>query len=292
MEKCTWTSIVNKKYSTLSFIPIKFATTLALSLICSACASIKNHPYEPQDPLQTVNRASFEFNRQIDKFILKPLATGYKTITPNPVRDCINNFYWNLDEIPDTINNILQLELKATLTSATRFAVNSTIGILGLFDVASHVGFERRDNDFGITLAKYGFTGSPYLVIPFLGPTNARDGLSVMVDYTYFSVWPYMQSVALRNSLLGFDYVRIRANYLNSDGVMNAVALDEYTVLRDAYIQRRALQIEQHGASWDEAKYYEEMNNADLAPDDNWTQDGQPAKPPLTAKASAEVRTQ
>jgi phospholipid-binding lipoprotein MlaA len=275
MDQLSWMYIVHKNKSRLNRQSLAITSSLALSLIISGCASYNDHPYEPQDPLQTVNRASFAFNQQFDRFILKPVAVTYKTITPDPVRDCVNNFYWNLDEIPTTINNVLQVEPKPALTSFTRLLINSTVGILGFFDVASHVGFERGENDFGTTLAKYGFTGSPYLVIPFLGPTNARDGLGLLVDYSYFTIWPYMRSVRLRNSLLAFDYVRIRANYVENDDVLDVAALDKYTLLRDAYIQRRALQMAQHGATWDQAKYYEDPVDDDLSPDGYWALDGE-----------------
>lgn len=264
-----------------------FAVSLVLTSYLTGCSSITNHPYEPQDPLQTVNRATFAFNNQFDRFILKPLATGYKKITPTPVRDGVNNFYWNLAEIPTTINNILQLKPKAALDSFGRLAINSTVGILGIFDVAKHAGLERKDNDFGITMATYGFTSSPYFVIPFLGPSNFRDGLGMLVDYDPFSIFPYIQSVRLRNVLLGVDYVRIRANFLDNEDVLKVAALDKYTLVRDAYIQRREMQMAQQGVSWDQAKYYE-LAEDDLSIDDYWAIDGTEnvptaVEPPLKA---------
>ena len=276
------------KTTSIKYKGTALAVSLALTTGLTGCASITDHPYEPQDPLQTINRASFEFNEQFDRFLLKPLAEGYKWITPAVVRDGVNNFYWNLDEIPTTINNVLQFEPKAALTSAARLLINSTVGILGIFDVASRVGFQRMPNDFGITLAKYGFTGSPYFVIPFLGPSNVRDGFGLGIDY-YLSVYPYIKSVRARNILLGVDYVRIRANYLGNEDVMEVAGMDKYILLRDAYMQRRLLQLQQHGTTWDQAAKYYNVGDEELSEDDDWAMDGSlitepPLKPAKTDK--------
>jgi len=274
------------KKNPIDFKGTALATSLILTTTLSGCSSFSDHPYEPQDPLQTVNRATFAFNQKFDDFILKPVATGYKKITPAPVRDGVNNFYWNLAEIPTTANNILQFQFRDTMDSLGRFAINSTVGILGIFDVAKYAGLERKENDFGITMAKYGFTGSPYFVIPFLGPSNFRDGIGLLVDYDPFSIFPYMNSVRLRNILLGIDYVRIRANFLDNEDVLDVAALDKYTLVRDAYIQRRDMQMQVHGVSWDQAKHYE-LAEDDLTPDDYWAIDGtenEPeVEPPLNA---------
>ncbi len=274
---------MNKKNAfRINYKNITIATSLALTLGLTGCGTTE-HPYEPQDPLQTINRGTFKFNQEFDKFVLKPLATGYKKITPAPVRDGVNNFYWNLAEIPTTINNLLQGHPKDAMDSLGRLAINSTAGILGIFDVAKHAGLERKENDFGITLAKYGFTSSPYFVIPFLGPSNFRDGIGLLVDYDPFSIFPYMNSVKARNILLGMDYVRIRANFLENEDVLDVAALDQYTLLRDAYIQRRAMQMEQHGVTWDQAKYYE-FDDADLTADEYWAIDGTENMPESTVE--------
>lgn len=276
-----------------SLSKILCALSFLLCTVVAQAESMTVHPYEPQDPLQTVNRGFFAFNQEFDRFVLKPLATGYKTVTPAPVRDGVNNFYWNLDEIPTAANNLLQIKPKPFLNGLARLAINSTIGILGIFDVASHVGFPRTENDFGITLAHYGFTSSPYLVLPFLGPSNVRDGLGLGVDYSFFTVWPYMRSVSLRNTLLGFDYIRIRANYLGNEDVLKVAALDKYTMVRDAYMQRRTLEMAQHGTVWDQGKAYSDAggeadeSDADFSVDEAWALNaGAAAKPPLAKAAN------
>lgn len=233
----------------------------------SGCSSITDHPYDPNDPLQTLNRGTYAFNQQFDKFLLKPAAQTYKAITPAVARKGVNNFFMNLNEVPTTINYLLQAEPGPAYASFWRLLINSTVGIGGLFDVASHVGLERTSNDFGITMSKWGFTSSPYFVIPFLGPSNIRDGLSLLVDYEYFTVWPYMHDVAVRNVLLGVDMVRIRTNLLESEQVLDAAAIDKYTVTRDAYVQYRYQLITSHGGSYDQGATYQisdEELNADL----------------------------
>jgi len=226
-------------------------------LSLNACTSITNHPYDPNDPLQTVNRATFAFNQQFDRFLLKPTAVVYKTITPAPARQGVNNFFMNLNELPTTANYLLQARPGEAYESFWRFLINSTAGIGGLFDVASHMGFVRRTNDFGITLSKWGFTTSPYLVIPFTGPNNVRDGLGFLVDYQALTVWPYIQDLALRYSLLGLDMVRVRSNLLDSENVFNEAAMDKYTLTRDAYVQYRYQLIIQHGGDYKEGASYQ-----------------------------------
>lgn len=226
-------------------------------LSLNACTSITNHPYDPNDPLQTVNRATFAFNQQFDRFLLKPTAVVYKTITPAPARQGVNNFFMNLGELPTTANYLLQARPGEAYESFWRFLINSTVGIGGLFDVATHMNFVRTTNDFGITLSKWGFSTSPYFVIPFTGPSNIRDGIGLGVDYELFTVWPYMQDVLLRNSLLALDMVRVRANLLDTENILNEAAMDKYTLTRDAYVQYRYQLITAHGGEYTEGASYE-----------------------------------
>lgn len=246
-----------KKWAKQYFIkPVVTALGLSSVLSLNACTSITNHPYDPNDPLQTVNRGTFAFNQQFDRFLLKPTAEVYKAVTPAPARKGVNNFFMNLNEIPTTVNYALQARPGEAYESLWRFLINSTVGIGGLFDVATHMGMERTTNDFGITLSVWGFSSSPYFVIPFLGPSNIRDGLGLAVDYEYFTVWPYMNDVALRNVLLGLDMVRIRTNLLESEDILDAAALDKYTLTRDAYVQYRYQLITEHGGKYTQGEAY------------------------------------
>lgn len=235
-----------------------------LSVVLAGCATNATHPYEPQDPVQSFNRAAFAFNDQFDTIILKPVAKGYQTVTPTFVQNRVNDFFWNLTDITSTANNALQFKPTSMFYSGMRFVINSTFGVFGLFDVAGDVGMVRKENDFGTTLAVWGVTSSPYLVVPFIGPTNFRDGIGMGVDLFGLSIWPFVRDRTLRNILWGVDYVRIRANMLKNEGVIQAGALDKYTFVRDAYFQYRQAQLEQNGATWDQATQYYGTNDEDL----------------------------
>jgi len=235
---------------------------LTLSLV--GCAVNTTHPYEPQDPVQSFNRAAFAFNDQFDTIILKPVAQGYQWIMPTFVQNRVNDFFWNLTDVTSTANNALQFKITGMFYSGMRFVINSTFGVFGLFDVAGDVGMVRKENDFGTTLAVWGVTSSPYLVVPFIGPTNFRDGLGMGVDLFALSVWPFVHDATLRNILWGVDYVRIRSNMLKTEGVVQAGALDKYTFIRDAYFQYRQAKLAENGATWDQATKYYGAGDEDL----------------------------
>lgn len=254
-------------------------TGLAFTL--AGCEVNATYPYEPQDPMQSFNRASFAFNEQFDTILLKPVAKGYQTVTPEFVQNRVNDFYWNLTDITSTANNALQFKFTSMFYSGMRFVINSTFGVFGLFDVAGDVGMVRKENDFGTTLAVWGVTSSPYMVLPFLGPTNARDGIGMGVDLFALSIWPFVHDTTLRNILWGIDYVRIRANLLKTEGIVQAGALDKYTFIRDAYMQYRQAQLQQNGATWDEAVKYYGGSDEDLELD-SLESDTMAVEPPLS----------
>jgi phospholipid-binding lipoprotein MlaA len=251
-----------------------------LSVALAGCATNVTHPYEPQDPVQSFNRAAFAFNDQFDTIILKPVAKGYQTVIPTFVQNRVNDFFWNLTDITSTANNALQFKPTSMFYSGMRFVINSTFGVFGLFDVAGDVGMVRKENDFGTTLAVWGVTSSPYLVVPFIGSTNFRDGIGMGVDLFGLSIWPFVHDRTLRNILWGVDYVRIRANMLKTEGVVQAGALDKYTFVRDAYFQYRQAQLEQNGGTWDQATKYYGANDEDLELD-SLDSDTMAVEPPL-----------
>jgi phospholipid-binding lipoprotein MlaA len=193
----------------------------------------------PKDPLEGINRAVFKFNDGLDKVVIKPVATGYKTVMPDIARVGVTNFFANLGDLWIGVNNVLQGKIGAGASDFGRFLMNSTFGILGVLDVASNAGLEKHNEDFGQTLGWWGVGAGAYVVLPVLGPSNVRDGLSTLtVDWRGYPLW-YMNHISTRNELVGMRLVDARANVLDTTRLVEDAALDQYTFARDAYLQRR-----------------------------------------------------
>ena len=199
--------------------------------------------YDPKDPLQAYNRVMFAFNERADQYALKPVAKAYRFITPKPVQFVVGNFFSNLGDLWTGFNNLLQGKGKAAASDTARFFVNSTLGFLGLADVATEMGLEKHNEDFGQTLGWWGVPSGPYFVIPLLGPSTIRDAASRPVD-TYGQ--PYMWQDghdALKWSLWTVDKVHTRASLLDAENAFNDAALDKYTLMRDGWLARRRNQV-------------------------------------------------
>ncbi|HVY53066.1 MAG TPA: VacJ family lipoprotein [Gammaproteobacteria bacterium] len=195
------------------------------------------------DPLLSrVNRAVFQFNDMLDRAILKPIARLYLKLVPRPLHQGITNFYSNIDNIPTFINDILQLNAYA-FNDGWRLLVNTTVGVLGIFDVGSRIGLKPHHEDFGLTLARWGYKNSNYIVVPFFGPGTIRDIIGWPIDYFFFSIYPYVSDDNLRYSVYGVGVVDRRANALQYQGVFEQVAVDRYGFMRNAYMQHRNYQI-------------------------------------------------
>jgi len=191
------------------------------------------------DPLEGYNRAMFGFNDGVDKIIFKPVASGYKAVMPEIARTGVTNFFANLGDIWIGINNILQGKLGAGVSDLGRFTINTTAGILGLFDVASSAGLEKHNEDFGQTLGRWGMGSGAYVVLPFFGPSNFRDGFSrLVVDWHGDPLW-YVRNIPTRNELIAARVIDDRANLLDVSRLAEEAALDHYAYVRDAFIQRR-----------------------------------------------------
>jgi phospholipid-binding lipoprotein MlaA len=213
-------------------LPLLLAFTLA------GCATTNG---DPRDPWEGLNRKTFAFNDALDKAVMKPIAQGYQKVTPGFAQEGVNNFFENIGDVGTSINNLLQGKFKAGASDAGRFVVNTVFGVLGLWDIATPMGLEKHDEDFGQTLGWYGVPSGPYFVIPFLGPSSARDAPARLADLSwYYNDWlpdrVYWAS-------WGLDKVRIRANLLKAEGILDEAALDRYTFLRDAWLQRRRNQV-------------------------------------------------
>jgi phospholipid-binding lipoprotein MlaA len=188
-----------------------------------------------------MNRKTFAFNDAVDRAVLKPVAQGYQRVTPPFVREGVNNFYGNLEDVGTGLNNFLQGKIGEGLSDTGRVIVNSIFGVFGLWDVATPLGLEKHEEDFGQTLGAWGVAPGPYFVIPFLGPSTVRDAPAKAVDPAVF----YNDFLPDRVywSWWGVDKVRTRANLLKAEGVLDDAALDKYSFIRDAWWQRRRNQV-------------------------------------------------
>lgn len=206
-------------------------------LTLSACATTDSR--NPKDPYEDFNRDVWEFNRAIDNAILKPTAKGYQAITPDPVEKGISNFFSNLGEIETIINDILQAKFGKAGRDTGRFLINSTLGLAGFLDPATEMGLKKEEEDFGQTLAAWGFDSGPYLMLPFLGPSTARDSIGFAVDKAaLYSPYDEMNDSQTEWSLRALDLIQTRASLLPLEEQLEQ-ALDDYSMVRDAYLQRR-----------------------------------------------------
>ena len=191
-----------------------------------------------KDPAEGFNRAVFAFNEGLDTVLIKPVAKGYDAAMPLPARTGVGNFFGNVADVFIGVNNLLQGKVNDAASDAGRFLVNTTVGVLGFIDVASDMGLEKHEEDFGQTFGRWGVGPGPYVVLPVYGPRTARDTVGKLIDIKTDPVANYSH-VATRNSLLVLRLESERAAALPADKVIEEAALDKYSYLRDAYLQRR-----------------------------------------------------
>lgn len=190
------------------------------------------------DPLEGFNRKIFAFNDTVDTWFLKPVAKGYRWAAPAPVEVGVSNFFDNLGEVSNIVNDALQWKWKQAGNDTGRLLLNTTVGLLGTIDVARHAGLEKSDGeDFGQTLAVWGVNAGPYLVLPLMGPTTLRDGLAMPADY-YTDPINYIEDDAHRYGLKALELVQLRAKLLDVEDLAGGGG-DKYIFMRDAYLQRR-----------------------------------------------------
>jgi len=222
---------------------IRIPLIIALLLACTACTTldVSHDPMSQtsKDPLLGINRSVYAFNNTADKTVLKPVAKAYSTVMPTPAQKAVGQFFSNLGEPLNALNNLLQGKVDGALASTYRFAVNSTIGVFGLFDVAKSYQVDRKQEDFGQTLAVWGVKPGPYLVLPFLGPSNFRDGFGFAADnFTFNSAAAVSDESATRAGLTVLNVVDIRASLLGTTDLIEN-QLDPYIFMKEAYEQRR-----------------------------------------------------
>lgn len=213
---------------------IAFAFALGMSVSSAALAQNS----EANDPIEPVNRGFFQLNELLDKVLFKPVAVVWNTIIPKPMRTGIGNAFGNLDDVFIGANHVLQGRGSDALIDFKRIVINTTVGIGGLVDVASDAGFTKGDGDFGQTLGVWGIGTGPYMVLPILGPSDARDTVGrvarVFSDPRHYMthVWSY--------SLFGTEFVEYKADNIDNADLIDSSSLDKYAFTRNLYLQRRA----------------------------------------------------
>ena len=241
---------------------IRFNTTavlMTLVILLTGCATTSNNAQKnTSDPLESMNRAVFNFNEMVDNKVMEPVARGYKWVMPDPLELIIGNFFSNLNDVVVTTNAILQLNPEAALASSTRLLINTTFGIFGMIDIASDISavsdinISKRNEDFGQTLGRYGVSSGPYIVLPFLGPSSLRDTVGIAVDSFFMDPVTqgvtgvfmnnnvaYLNNVAVRMPIASTRTIHNRAQFLDAEKTLEEAALDKYEFMRDAYLQRR-----------------------------------------------------
>lgn len=187
------------------------------------------------DPWQGFNRAIFSFNEGLDRYAVKPVTLGYKAVTPDLVETGVSNFFDNLADLGNLFNNLLQGKLEPAGQDFARIAFNSTFGLAGVLDVATPMGIDKHNEDFGQTLGYWGMGSGPYLVLPFFGPSNLRDTAGLAVDISTSPVGK-LEDDSARYLLMALQVVDTRSRLLDAEKLITG---DKYNFMRDAYLQRR-----------------------------------------------------
>ena len=230
----------------------------------SSCASTGNVSYGqlPEDPWEGLNRKSYEFTIAVDKAVLKPVAKGYAFVMPDFAEKGVSNVFSNLGDIPNSLNNLLQGKPVDFLSDLGRFIINSTLGIVGLWDPASSMGLVKHNEDFGQTLAVWGVSDGPFVWIPLLGPSTLRDSFSLPIDSQMNVVNHTVDHIPTRNQLTILELVDKRVSLLPLDAQLES-ASDEYSFVRDAYLQNRNYKVYDGNIPFDDDFECEEEDEED-----------------------------
>ena len=210
-------------------IPLCFVALLG------GCATVNG---DPRDPFEGVNRRVYGFNDKVDSWVMQPVARGYVKVVPGEVRDRVRNFFGNLADPFIGVNNVLQGKFQDGFFDWVRFGFNSTFGLFGLHDIASDMGYEKHNEDFGQTFGRWGAPTGAYLVLPFLGSSNVRDGLGSVLDF-YVDPLSEVRPYRVQYGLWGTRLVQVRSDLLDASRLLEEASLDKYVFQRDAYLQRR-----------------------------------------------------
>jgi phospholipid-binding lipoprotein MlaA len=223
---------------------LKYALVIGFAAVLVGCASIPaGVEPSPNDPWEPFNRSVFEFNEGLDAYFLKPVVAGYRFVLPEFVRDGIYNFFSNYSDIYTALNNLLQGKPAYAFNDLMRVVVNTTFGLGGLIDMATPGGLEKHKEDWGQTFGVWGVPSGPYVVLPFFGPSSVRDTFGTVADLETDYLFKYIPDVGLRNSITALRVVNARNTYYEAGDLLDGAAIDKYSFMRDAYIQRREYQI-------------------------------------------------
>ncbi|MDR2925351.1 MAG: VacJ family lipoprotein [Azoarcus sp.] len=240
----------------------------AVLLLVAGCAGAP-----AEDPLEPYNRAMFSFNEKLDNAALKPVAKGYKAVTPAPVRTWVSNFFGNLQDPWIGVNNLLQGKPADALNDLMRFVFNSTLGIGGLLDIASEAQMPKHDEDFGQTLGVWGVKDGPFVVLPLFGPRMLRDAAAIPADWAGNSPWsqpyenPIVHDDTVRYGLSGLNAINGRANMLGLERTLDEGTLDKYRFARDFYIQQRRFNVHDGNPPLEEYEDFDSDEGGDAAQD-------------------------
>ncbi len=228
---------------------------LLFVMLVGGCASTDTLTNDPKDPWEGFNRGVHGFNHALDTAILKPAAQGYRYVAPEFVEQGVTNFFSNLGDTTVAFNNTLQFKFLDAASDLGRIIVNSTIGLLGFIDVASEMGLQKHNEDFGQTLGYWGMGTGPYIVLPFLGPSNLRDGPSRIVDtVTSPLTWVDLKT-GERIGIFATNTVSDRANLLDLEERAEEFSRDRYVFLRDAYLDNRKFLVTDGEVTADDSLY-------------------------------------
>jgi len=212
--------------------------SMALLAGCSTIQTGRTAPGQRLDPWENWNRKVFAFNEGLDEKVLKPVATVYSDVVPQPVRNGVGNFFGNVLDAWSAINNMLQGKFTEGFDDVTRVGTNTLFGLFGVVDIASEMGLDHHYEDFGQTLGRWGVGAGAYLVLPVFGPSSLRDAAALPLDRAA-SPALLINNGSTQAGIISLQIINTRANLLGATRVIDDISLDKYTFIRDAYLQRR-----------------------------------------------------
>lgn len=235
----------------------RISTAAAAVIFITGCATV-SHP-DPNDPLESYNRTMDKINYNVDRAVILPVANTYRALTPQPARTCVRNIFNNVGDVWSAANSFLQGRPHDFFNTLGRVLFNTTMGVGGCFDVASKNGSKRIRNDLGTTLGVWGIGSGPYVVLPILGPSSLRDGTALAgglaLGFSESTPITALKNVRVRNSILGIYFVNLRTGLLDAESLVNEIAIDRYSFIRDAYLQRRQSLLNSKLRSFDDTSY-------------------------------------